>query len=145
MLKNIYLKLLEHGKDAGLLLARAGIGFFFFYVHGLPKLTAGAPLWEKLGGAMGNLGITFAPAFWGFMAASAECAGGLFILLGLLTRPAAALLAFNMFVAMVMHLALGQSLGEASHAAESMFFFLGLVLAGGGKYGLDQLLFKGKL
>lgn len=145
MIKELHEKLLVHGKDAGLLLARAGIGFFFFYVHGLPKLTAGAPVWEKLGGAMANLGITFAPAAWGFMAASAECLGGLLILLGLLTRPAAAVLTFNMFVAAVMHLAMGQGLKETAHAAEAMFFFLGLAFAGGGRYSLDQLLFKGKL
>jgi len=133
MIKELHEKLLHHGKDAGLLLARAGIGFFFFYVHGLPKITAGAPVWEKLGAA------------WGFLAASAECFGGLFILLGLLTRPAAAVLTFNMFVAAAMHLGMGQGLKEASHAAEAMFFFLGLAFAGGGRYSLDQLLFKGRL
>jgi len=145
MIKRLYEGLLEHGKDAGLLLARVGIGFFFFYVHGLPKIMAGTPVWEKLGGAMANFGITFAPAAWGFMAASAECFGGLFILLGLLTRPAAAALTFNMFVAAAMHLGMGQGLKEASHAAEAMFFFLGLAFAGGGRYSLDQLLFKGRL
>ncbi len=125
-------------------MARLGIGLFFFYVHGLPKIMAGPELWAKLGGAMGNLGVTFAPAFWGFMSASAECFGGLFVALGLLTRPAAALLAFNLFVAAVMHLSGGQGIEIASHAAEDMFFFMGLILTGGGRCSVDRLLFKGK-
>jgi len=140
-----YEKFLAQGRDAGLLALRLGVGFFFFYVHGLPKIMAGPELWLKIGGAMGNLGIHFAPVFWGFMAAVAECGGGALLILGLLTRPAAAMLTFNMFVAAVMHLALGQGLKEAAHAAESMFVFLALLLAGGGRWSLDQLLFKGKL
>ncbi|MCM2267234.1 MAG: DoxX family membrane protein [Elusimicrobiales bacterium] len=144
MIKDLHEKLLAHGKDTGLLLARLGIGFFFFYVHGLPKVLAGGEVWLKLGGAIGNFGITFAPAAWGFMAAAAECGGGLLVLLGLLTRPAAAALTFNMLVASVMHLAMGQGLQEASHAAEAMFFFLALTFTGAGRFSLDQLVFKGR-
>lgn len=136
--------LLEHGKDLGLLAIRLGIGGFFFYVHGLPKVLGGQEVWLKLGGAMGNFGVTFAPAAWGFLAAAAECGGGLLILLGLLTRPAAAALTFNMLVAAVMHLALGDGLKGVSHAAEAMFVFIGLAAAGAGKYSLDHRLFKGR-
>jgi len=139
-----YDKALEVAKDAGLLVMRAGVGFCFCYIHGLPKMTAGMPMWEKLGGAMGNLGIHFAPAFWGFMSASAEFLGGACLIIGLLTRPAAAVMAFNMVVAMTMHLVLGQGLETASHAIEDFFLFSGLILTGGGRYSLDSMIFKGK-
>lgn len=139
-----YEKALVIGRDAGLLAMRAGVGLCFLYIHGFPKITAGPELWIKLGAAMGNLGIHFAPVFWGFMAASAEFFGGACLVLGLLTRPAAAVLAFNMLVASAMHLALGQGLETASHALENLFLFAGLVFTGGGRYSLDQLLFKGK-
>ena len=139
-----YEKILLIGRDAGLLIMRAGIGLFFFYVHGLPKITAGAPLWEKLGAAMWNLGIHFAPVFWGFMASSAEFAGGFLLIIGLLTRPAAAILAFDMLVAATMHLKMGQGMETASHAGEILFFCMGLFFTGAGKYSLDQAIFKGK-
>ena len=92
---------------------------------------------------MGNLGVHFAPTAWGFMAATAEFAGGAFIIIGLLTRPAAMVLAFNMLVAVIMHLTLGQGLETASHAIEMLFFFSGLIFTGAGRYSLDQLLFIG--
>ena len=128
------------GKDAGLLTARLGIGFLFFYVHGLPKIMAGPELWGKLGSAMANYGLSFAPVFWGFMAASAECFGGLLIMAGFLTRPASILLAFTMLTASVMHIAAGDGLSGAAHAMKMMFFFAGLALAGAGNYSVDRLL-----
>ena len=139
-----YEKALAFGREAGLFVMRAGVGLSFLYIHGFPKMTAGTELWVKLGAAMGNLGIHFAPAFWGFMSASAEFFGGACLVLGLLTRPAAAVLAFNMLVAVTMHLTLGQGLETASHALEDLFLFAGLVFTGGGRYSLDQLLFRGK-
>jgi len=139
-----YDRLLSAGRDAGLLVMRAGVGAAFIYIHGLPKLQAGPELWGKLGAAMGNLGIHFLPAFWGFMSASAEFGGGLCLLAGFLTRPAAAVLAFNMLVAATMHLTMGQGLETASHAIEIFFFSAGLVFTGAGRYSLDQQFFKGK-
>lgn len=139
-----YDRILEIGRDAGLLVMRTGVGLSFFYIHGLPKIMAGPVLWGKLGGAMGNLGVDFAPLFWGFMAASAEFAGGALLVLGLLTRPAAAIMAFTMLVAAVMHLALGQGVEKAAHAWENLFMFAGLILSGAGRYSLDRLIFKGR-
>jgi len=55
----------------GLLLLRLGIGTLMFF-HGLPKLMGGAEMWAKVGGAMKNLGLDFAPTFWGFLATFAE-------------------------------------------------------------------------
>jgi putative oxidoreductase len=137
-----YGKLLEKARDPGLLLLRAGVGLSFFYIHGLPKITAGPAHWAQLGAAMGNMGVHFSPVFWGLMAALAEFAGGAFLALGLLTRPAAAVMAFNMLVAVVMHLAMGQGLEPASHALEDMFVFAALLLTGPGRYSLDALIFR---
>jgi len=137
-------KLLETGRDAGLLLMRAGVGLCFLFIHGLPKMTAGMPLWLKLGAAMGNLGIHFAPGFWGFMSAAAEFFGGACLVLGFLTRPAAAVMAFNMLVAVTMHLTMGQGLETASHALEDLFLFSGLIFTGAGRFSLDRLILKGK-
>lgn len=135
---------LEVSKDAGLLLARLGVGLMFFCVHGLPKIKAGPATWEKVGGAMAHLGVGFTPVFWGFMAAASECFGGLFLALGLLTRPAAAFMAFSMFVASVMHLTSGQGMEAASHAIENFFMLAAFVLMGAGRFSLDQKIFKGK-
>ena len=77
--------------QAGLLLLRVGIGVSIFF-HGLPKITGGPETWTAIGGTMSNLGINFAPTFWGFMAAFAETIGGILFALGLFFRPAALLL-----------------------------------------------------
>ena len=58
-------------KDFGLLFIRLAIGTLMFLMHGYGKITAGPETWERVGGAMGNLGITFVPVVWGFLAAFA--------------------------------------------------------------------------
>src|SRR5689334_11460627 len=90
-------------KDAGILFLRIGIGFAFIFAHGYDKMMGGPELWTKIGASMANVGITFAPTFWGFMAAASEFIGGILILLGLFTRPAAAFMAFTMLMAFVQH------------------------------------------
>ncbi len=72
--------------QAGLLLLRVGIGVSIFF-HGLPKMTGGPETWTAIGGTMSNLGINFAPAFWGFMAAFAETIGGDFVYPGTVFPP----------------------------------------------------------
>lgn len=89
--------------DWSLLLLRLGIGFSFVFIHGWPKLMGGVPKWEKLGANMSNVGISWMPVFWGFMAMFAEFFGGMFLLLGIFVRPAAALLLITMGVAIMAH------------------------------------------
>ncbi len=121
----------------GLLVIRLGIGLSFAFNHGYGKISGGPELWEKLGSNMGYLGIHFAPVFWGFMAAFAEFGGGLLLAAGLLTRPAAFLIAFTMLVAIVMHHAQGDSF---NYPLEMMSVALGLLISGAGRYSLDALL-----
>jgi len=124
-------------RDVGLLVLRFGIGIMFMY-HGLPKLTAGPEVWTNIGGVLSDMGIGFAPTFFGFMAALSEFGGGLLLMLGLFTRPACIFLSVTMVVAALMHLIGGDPFGDASHAIESAVIFISLFLIGPGKYSLDE-------
>jgi putative oxidoreductase len=131
-------------QDAGLLILRIGLGIMFMY-HGAPKLFGGPEFWTKVGGAAGNFGLSFMPAFWGFMAAVAEFGGGLFLLLGVLYIPACVLLVIDLIVASSTHFSAGQGLAGASHAIEGAIVFLSLIFIGPGRYNLGMLFFgKGK-
>ena len=133
----------DRGKavNVALLILRIGIGVMFL-LHGGPKLAGGTAKWAELGGAMGNLGITFAPTFWGFCAALAEFGGGIALILGVLTRPAAAMMAFTMLVATVLHLKMGDGVMGASHAIEDGIVFVFLIISGAGAYSIDGLIGK---
>ena len=124
----------------GLLLLRVGLGLMFM-VHGLPKLAGGPETWAGLGGVMKIVGFNFAPAAWGFLAALAEFGGGLLLAAGLWFRVACAGLLITMVMATVMHLSKGDGFKEYSHALESGIVFLGLLLAGPGRFSLDERLF----
>lgn len=135
-------------RDIGLLLLRLGLGTLFV-VHGWPKISGGPEHWAKIGGAVGNFGIHFAPTFWGFMAALSEFGGGIALILGFLMRPACALLTVTMVVAAGFHLMPPNPIpagmegmfgfAMASHAIEAGIVFLSLILIGPGKYSLDRM------
>ncbi len=133
--------------DMGLLLIRLGIGLSMLALHGWGKLTGGPEMWTRVGGAMANLGLDFAPVFWGFMAAFSESIGSLFIITGFFFRGGALMLTFTMLVAGVMHMNLpednpGHGLTAASHALELMVVYIALFLTGAGKYSLPAMLSK---
>ncbi|MGM0599555.1 MAG: DoxX family protein [Candidatus Rifleibacteriota bacterium] len=121
--------------NIGLLILRLGLGIIMM-IHGVPKLSGGVELWQKVGGAMGVFGINFAPAFWGFMAAFSETAGGLFLLLGIGVRIFAALLSFTMLVAFLMHAGKGDPFNVYSHALSLAIVFLSLIFTGGGSLSI---------
>jgi putative oxidoreductase len=123
--------------DIGLLIIRLGLGIMFI-MHGYPKLTGGPEKWEKLGGAMGNVGVNFLPVFWGFLAAITEAVGGLLFALGLFFRPTAFALAFTMLIATLVHLSGGDGVMGASHSIEVGIVFFGFILVGPGKYSIDK-------
>jgi putative oxidoreductase len=113
-----------------------------FLFHGAPKLFGGPQMWSKIGAAAGNFGLSFLPAFWGFMAGIAEFGGGLAIMSGFLFIPGCILLVIDLIVASSYHFHAGQGLGGASHAIEDGIVFLSLLFIGPGRYALDRLLFS---
>lgn len=125
--------------DVGLLLIRVVLGASMV-MHGWPKLFGGPEKWAKVGKAMAVLGVEFWPTFWGFMAGFAEAVGGLLVAIGLAFRPASALVAFTMLVAVLRHVDKGDDIGRWSHAAELGTVFFALLLIGPGRYALDRLL-----
>jgi putative oxidoreductase len=130
--------------NLGLLLIRLGVGLSMMLFHGYGKISGGPETWEKVGANMATLGLDFLPVFWGFMAAFAEFFGSFFLVLGVLFRPAAALLAFTMLVAVVRHMSLppeaaGAGWSGASHALELLAVYVGLLAAGPGKLHAGRL------
>ena len=121
---------------------RIGIGILFIG-HGFLKLKHGKSEWQWTGEQMKNLGIHFGPLFWGVCAMLAELLGGISLSLGLLTRLATPFMAFVMFVAIVHHLAKGDSYGYISFPLSQLVIFIGLFIAGSGPYSLDYYLFVG--
>ena len=128
-------------RDFGLLLLRVGIGFAFM-MHGFPKITGGPAFWEKVGSAMGNVGISFAPTLWGFLAAFAEFGGGFLLLLGLFFRPVTLLLFITMCVATLNHISQGDEFNGYSHSLEAAILFISLYFIGPGRISLDNKLFS---
>jgi len=133
---------LNRYQDHLLLVLRLGVGGGFIWYHGWDKIVGGPERWEGVGGAMGNLGIHFAPEFWGLMAGLGEALGGLLIVLGLFFRPAVLAVAFVMFVATINHWVTG--MGTPAHSFKNFFFFVGLLAVGPGRFSLDHMLFGGR-
>lgn len=127
-------------KDVGLLVLRLGIGLIFLK-HGFPKIAGGPEMWGKLGGAMGTIGIAFWPVFWGFMAAVAEFVGAILLIGGVFFRIACALMAFTMLVAVAMHLKQPDAnFSVYSHALSMGVVFVGLLVAGAGRFSIGDKL-----
>lgn len=131
------LKFLGKFKDIGLLLLRLGIGLSFV-MHGSGKMFGGPELWGQVGASMTNFGITQYHGVWGFLAAFAEFGGGIMLILGFLTRPAAIMMFLTMVVATVMHVKKGDGFNVYSHALEMGVVFLSLIFVGPGRFSIDK-------
>ena len=132
--------------DIGILLLRLA-GAMMLFGHGMSKMFGpgrfGPP--QQLIDSVSNMAFP-APTLFAWSAALAECLGGGLVLLGLLTRPAALALSFNMLVA-----AFGAhadapffSQGGASKEFAIVYAitFLPLLFLGAGRYSIDRLLSK---
>jgi putative oxidoreductase len=118
-------------------LLRVGFGIIYI-LHGFPKILGGPDTWESIGGTMGIVGLGFAPAFWGFMASISEFGGGLLLVFGFLTRPAAAFMAFTMLMATIMHITVGDPLNTVLHPLKGLVVFITLIYGGPGNFAIDN-------
>jgi putative oxidoreductase len=94
-------KLIKTDNDVAMLVLRVMLGIVFYF-HGMQKLTTmygGYGFTGTMGFFTGKLGI---PAFFAFLAITAEGAGWAGLISGLLTRVAAFGITMNMIVAVYM-------------------------------------------
>lgn len=119
---------------------RIGIGVLFIG-HGSLKIIRGMPELRWTGEQMVNLGIHFAPLFWGICAMLSELLGGICLLLGFSTRIAACFMSFVMVVAIIYHVKNGDSYGYISFPLSQLIIFIAFIIAGAGIYSLDHYLF----
>lgn len=120
--------------DLGLLLLRVIAGLSLALAHGLGKV----PPQPGFVGMLGGIGLP-APEVFAYLSAAAEFAGGLLLAIGLLTRPAALLVAGNMAVVVLLGHA-GDPFGDREKGVLFGAIALLLLLTGAGRYSLDALI-----
>ena len=128
---------LKHWDGIPLLLIRLSIGSIFIQT-GLGKLM----YFDQTVSFFSMLGIPY-PAINAAMASSIELFGGILLVLGLLTRPAAAKLAVVMVVAIVTaQLADVATLSDFIRLQEFdyILFFMALLFTGAGRFSLDHVI-----
>ena len=128
-------------RDSVPLVLRIMLGLTLIFSHGLPKIMA-PDRWEREGQAMANLGITFAPVFWGFMAGATELTAGILFLIGLAVRPASVMVVFIMFVAALNNVVSAGGLsglqGGRSHPMDFAAGTIALLILGAGRMSVDR-------
>lgn len=136
-------KLLQSNAGLGSLMLRIPVGIILA-AHGGQKLFAwfGGYGLEGTGQWMTSIGLE--PGYlMALLAGSAEFFGGLALILGLLTRPAAALSAFTMLVAIFsVHISHGLFMSNNGYefALSLLAATLALTVQGGGRFSLDNKL-----
>lgn len=117
--------------DLGLLVLRLVGGLSLALAHGIGKMPPSAGFIANVERMGFPLPVLFA---WG--ASLAEFGGGLLLAIGLLTRPAAALVAANfVFIALVAHA--GDPFGDREQAILFLMVGVTLLLTGPGRYSAD--------
>jgi putative oxidoreductase len=120
--------------NLGILILRIFIGAALM-THGFPKMFGGL---SDFSGFVASLGVP-APQVMAFLAAFAESFGALFLLVGLLTRPAAFMIICTMAVAVF------GAHGGAGFAKQELAWLylvpaLMFLLKGAGKWSIDALI-----
>ncbi len=130
----LFNRLLSH-EDAGKLLLRFAVGGLMLF-HGMSKLMTGASGIKAL---LASYGL---PEFIAYGSIAGEVIAPIFIVLGILTRPSALLVAFTMFVAWLM-IGLDKTFlldKTGAWAIESLVYFfissIALAFMGSGKYSV---------
>lgn len=122
------------GIDFGLLVLRVGMGASLALAHGVGKVPPPSVFVE----GVGALGFPF-PEWFAWAAGLSEFVGGLLIVVGLLTRPAALLVTITMAVAVLVRHG-GQAFAERELAVLYGVAAVALLLAGGGRFALDSVI-----
>ncbi len=136
-------KIIESKAGYSTLALRIPIGIIFI-AHGAQKLFGwfGGYGLEGTGGWMESIGLT--PGYlMALLAGSGEFFGGLFILLGLLTRPAAVVLSITMVVAIFsVHFTNGLFMSNNGYefGLALLAASVSLAVSGAGKLSVDNLL-----
>lgn len=126
---------------------RIPVGIIFI-AHGAQKLFGafGGYGLEGTGKFMASLGMP-AGYLMASLAGSAEFFGGIALLIGLLVRPASAVLAFTMLVAMfTVHISHGlfMSNNGYEYALSLLAVSVSLLISGAGRFSLDRVLAERK-
>jgi putative oxidoreductase len=124
--------------DAGLLLLRLGVGTLLLF-HGIFKISSGVG-W--MAGMLGGVGL---PPWVGYGVYIGEIVAPVLLILGLWTRLAGLVIAFNMFMAIFLarrgDIAKVDPMGGGWLIELELLFLVGaltLALTGGGRYGLGR-------
>ncbi|WP_286234566.1 DoxX family protein [Thalassotalea sediminis] len=142
-MKALMNKIIESKAGYSTLALRIPIGIIFI-AHGAQKLFGwfGGYGLEGTGGWMESIGLT--PGYlMALLAGSGEFFGGLFILLGLLTRPAAVVLSITMVVAIFsVHFTNGLFMSNNGYefGLALLAASVSLAVSGAGKLSVDNLL-----
>ncbi|MGY3727694.1 MULTISPECIES: DoxX family protein [Cobetia] len=146
MLKSAFSRLVSTDTSLASLVLRVPTGIIFM-AHGSQKLFGafGGYGLEGTGQWMASMGIE--PGYlMALLSGSGEFFGGLAILIGLLTRPAAAVLVFTMLIA-ILTVHIGNGLFMSNNGFEYALALLtiaaSLMITGGGKLSLDRVLQPG--
>ncbi len=128
---------MKRNYDIALLVIRVSVGLMLL-LHGVAKLADGL---HGLKGMLASMGL---PEFFAYGALMGEVVAPLLLIVGYLTRPAAAVIAFNMLVAVAMAHGTAifslTSMGGWAIELPMLFFFptLALVFSGAGKYAVSS-------
>ena len=120
--------------DIGLLVTRLVFGLTMAFGHGLGKVSDLGKFTE----GVASRGM-FLPEVMGPLAALSEFAGGILVAIGLLTRASALTLVTTMLVA-AFYIHADDPFGKKEMAILYAAFFLGVLIAGPGRYSLDRVL-----
>jgi putative oxidoreductase len=136
------MKTIGNRQALGLAIIRIIVGVVFM-AHGAQKMFVYGH--AGVTGAMTQMGIPL-PALSAYLITFTELFGGLALVFGLLTRVAALPIAFSMLVAITqVHFKAGLFLPNGYEFALTMLAAnIGLAVAGGGAFALDNVLFKVK-